>query len=588
MSGLNRSNKRRHQNKQRGRATPKLEASPSHPKRGRKRKHGDSDSEYQPKTRSRKRSHRALPKTRANATQTTSEMRGTQMSHRQLLALEQDANLSQRQMMKIQKHTRNALGRSVFQADFKAASAKRNAMFAHLFESELVHSGDGDEANALWGVFATDFRLLLEFIEKQHGRQLERVHIGCDFGKQFLKVAFTCAWEPENDDSANEKVADLDETEDENSDQDDNSLVKAARADLQQQMHPQHGRRRTILAAVIPLLGESFDVLSDVFSRLNFPADQDFVFLGDAKLLNIVFGLSTNAAMHGCPFCDQHITSSNSSKELQLKAGELRTYRLVCEHVAALHEEGPNSKHSDHASCIKIPLPLFQHRPDMPFVDVAAQPGLHYLLGSNWIWHRLEQLLPSLPTWWRRYNLVRPEYHGGDFEGNACRLLLRDESLDALKIIVETAAAKDEVDRRQRSNRPPRKNVPRHDMLLLFDLATAFGAVVTGCFSKKLRPGWRVALENFRDAAAAAPGNRVSIKFHAVAAHVQPWCEKHGVGIGAVTEQSLESTHHDFQSLWQTAYEVVDVASDAFGFNLKACVCSYNSRRVPFTPEGNK
>ncbi len=75
--------------------------------------------------------------------------------------------------------------------------------------------------------------------------------------------------------------------------------------------------------------------------------------------------------------------------------------------------------------------------------------------------------------------MIRTNYHGGDFEGNACRLLLRPEQLRVLEemLLKQTAAA--EAAGRKRSGQEPRVDVPRHQLLLLFDVLSAFGEVVT-------------------------------------------------------------------------------------------------------------
>ncbi len=62
-----------------------------------------------------------------------------------------------------------------------------------------------------------------------------------------------------------------------------------------------------------------------------------------------------------------------------------------------------------------------------------------------------------------------------------------------------------------------------------------------------------------RVAVVAGPGKRVSVKFHAICCHVQPWCEEHNCGLAAVSEQFGESVHHDFKMLWDSSYPVNDV-----------------------------
>ena len=158
---------------------------------------------------------------------------------------------------------------------------------------------------------------------------------------------------------------------------------------------------------------ESYRNLKHIFDILQYPTqDFPFVFVADLKLLNLVFGLSTNAAKHPCSFCDKHITVTNPSKANQLQSGNLRTYKNVCDNVAALEAQGATGHHSNHASCVQKPLAIFSNRPNVPFIDIAAQPSLHYMLGANTPIHEIEALWDGVSDWWRSYSIVRSDYHG--------------------------------------------------------------------------------------------------------------------------------------------------------------------------------
>ena len=99
--------------------------------------------------------------------------------------------------------------------------------------------------------------------------------------------------------------------------------------------------------------------------------------------------------------------------------------------------------------------------------------------------------------------------------------------------------------------------------MLLYDLVAALGDAVSCCFGKFLRDCWQDVMARFLRTVIAAPGVRVSVKFHIIC-YVEPRCLKHNCDITMVTEWALESSHHDFIDICQKSYNVVDVTSKTF------------------------
>lgn len=525
-------------------------------KKKRRRSSTDDDTEWsQVPTIRRRRQQVPLTTTTADAASQTRKQQPAPvvMSHRAVLNMHRDASLTGRQTLTVMKHVRSGVQcRGLFQPHFKEVSETLNHLLDDYFKCVAIDV-DGFSRGKVWSCFATDLTALFRRLEELHDKKIKLVHLGADNGKASMKVHFSLEFMPDEAKSSDAEPSDA---------------------------VPAHGRRRIILIAVIPIMKEQYNALYDVFQRLCYPAAFPFVFIGDLKMMNILFGLSTNAATFPCPLCEQRITShSSSSKSLQLSAGRMRTYSNIVEHFKALTADGRHHKY--HASVIHKPLPIFADRPDVEMMSQCGMPGLHLLLGANWCFSRLHTLWSDVSSWWESYSLVRSDYHGGDFEGTACRFLLRPEPLAELRKMLEQHAVANENSRRARSGRSPRVNVPRHEILLLYDVLSAFGDVATGCFSKILRAGWQEAIAKLRVALIALPGSRVTVKFHVVTAHVERWCLKHGVGLGAVSEQSFESLHQDYYRLWTTSYPVNDVTSNAFRKNIKACTVALNSRHVP-------
>lgn len=105
------------------------------------------------------------------------------------------------------------------------------------------------------------------------------------------------------------------------------------------------GRRRVILVAVVPTLSESHANITSMFRKLQFPWQQyPLLFCADFKLLNLSFGLSTNAATYPCVFCQRSLLPSVSSVAEQLTAAEPRTVASITKNFERRDRKGKIKK----------------------------------------------------------------------------------------------------------------------------------------------------------------------------------------------------------------------------------------------------
>ncbi len=455
-----------------------------------------------------------------------------QMSHKQMREMQIDVGLTSNQMEATLHHLRQAFGtNAIFQPQFRAAAVDMNRLFLSQFSTVAIPISASDTVHA---VFPTNTKSLLQQLHELHQRHIDTVYIGCDAGRDFLKVCITIKWTTTSDDSS---VGD-------------------------------HSRRRVILIFVMPGMKEGYALLRTIFDTIDFPAaDVPFLFIGDLKVLNVVLGLSTAAASQPCPFCEVTILAKVSLRQ-QLQAGVPRTYQSCCNHADQLAESKGDSL-AEHASCINHPIPLFQMQPTSPFDEVCGHPGLHYLLSANWFINHLSKLY-NIDEWWRSFHYVRPSYHGGAFEGNQIRRLLRPDSLQLLRDVI------DDVRSLARSADDP--------VDLFLDALSKFAAVVNGCFGMTLRPYWKAAISRFRVALCALNVKRLPVKFHIICAHLPAWCRRNGFGLAVVSDQWVESIHHDFGRLWEQSYKIKDTTSERFANQLLHCVTAINARHVPLPP----
>ena len=184
---------------------------------------------------------------------------------------------------------------------------------------------------------------------------------------------------------------------------------------------------------------------------------------------------------------------------------------------------------------------------------VVPPPELHLLIGPvNTIYDELSKVWPDCEEWIKRLSIKREDYHGGQFNGNDSRKLMKN-----ISILEEFA---------------PSKVNP------FIETFKAFNEVIKSCYGTNLFPNYKELIKNFRICYRRLPIN-VTPKVHAVFFHVEDFCELVGMGLGPWSEQAAESLHADFDNVW-TRYKVRDIDHEKFGKRLFEAVVAYNSQHL--------
>jgi hypothetical protein len=188
------------------------------------------------------------------------------------------------------------------------------------------------------------------------------------------------------------------------------------------------------------------------------------------------------------------------------------------------------------------------------YMQMFNPPKLHLLLG---IAQRLYDFVTSTMTEDEllRHNellhlssIRRSSYHGGAFEGNASRTLLK--KCDSLGF------------------------PPNHSGLTAL---RRFNAVVESCFGLTTLGDFRLVIAEFEESWKMT-GLPCTPKVHAVCRHVPDFLDdfaETGSGLGAFSEQGFESAHRRFGQLWSRSYEV-SVQSESYPTSLFHAVCDVN------------
>ena len=207
-------------------------------------------------------------------------------------------------------------------------------------------------------------------------------------------------------------------------------------------------------------------------------------------------------------------------------------------------------------------MPLLPGDDDTLIMDLLPPMELHLLLGAvNRLVDHLEKTLEesgsrlTVQQWIGELGLARCTYHGGQFDGNACRRLLR--GADVLQSVAEAASA--------------------FSAMPVVVALRALHSVVEACFSSTLSEDVAEKVAAYRQAYLQLQ-IPVTIKNHAIFSHIADFCRSRGHGLGPYSEQASESVHADFK-VCRGRYKVAQANSEFLPQLLRA-VLAYNCRHL--------
>lgn len=101
--------------------------------------------------------------------------------------------------------------------------------------------------------------------------------------------------------------------------------------------------------------------------------------------------------------------------------------------------------------------------------------------------------------------------------------------------------------------------------------------VVHECFGMKLLPSYKDSIEKFQKSYELL-NLPVTPKIHAIIFRISEFCDVMGKSLGPFSEQSFESSHHDYKEIAQRFK--VKSCNPNYSKKLLESVVSYNSRHV--------
>ena len=163
----------------------------------------------------------------------------------------------------------------------------------------------------------------------------------------------------------------------------------------------------------------------------------------------------------------------------------------------------------------------------------------------------MKKVWGNADDWPRRCNVTQDPQHGGTFNGNACRRLLR--KTDILRAM------------------SPLHCIP------FVEAFKAFNDVVSSSFSNALSEDFEEKIKLFKTLYLDLAIN-VTPKVHCVLFHITEFCKDKKRGLGMYSEQASESVHANFSVTWKR-FKVSETHKD-YGSKLLRAVLVYNCEHL--------
>ena len=330
--------------------------------------------------------------------------------------------------------------------------------------------------------------------------------------------------------------------------------------DEQEVEYKSSGVRKVFVVAAVPKMGESYKVLQQTLTKINFwDISLQWVFSNDLKMSNLLCGIQPHSASFPCHVCYA------PKDDLGTRYG-LRTIGTCLRDFDAF--EGIGKIRAKAKQCNnQIEPPLLAR--DFSDATLLAQPiinfippcELHILTGvTGHLYKALLIIFPQAIEWPQFLAIDFRKIHGGEFVGNDCKRLLSNvDFLQSLAVNYANLLAMPFVDAFKSLNK-----------------------VRLACFGKELDPDYKVFLDEFKANTLAIVEHQdivltITPKIHFIFFHIFDWCDDANIGLGLVSEQTGESIHHQFCSFFENYKKLPGKTN---GERLLRAVESFNAKQV--------
>ncbi len=490
------------------------------------------------------------------------------LSHAFMYDVQSELGLSDRMLLRLAQKLRNELGTQIIEPNFRRNTDQRNLRLSDLFEQCEFHEHPA--------VFCSDCAELLARIsaERRHDiADIDLIKINIDSGRGSLKVTMNVLYDDERT----------------------TPRYKSGR-----RIFKESGVKRSFLLAIIPNIGESYAIISDLVRTTSLP-NQKWVLCGDLKMVNIAIGIQSHSATYPCPYC--HWRSGGHERDMvHLVYRTFEGIKQLSDEYRARFEDltSPASrKHlKDFFGCEFPPIKgMFPESGRV--IEHIPITELHLLLGvvnkmiSEFVKHPSTRFRAIARKWQASLSVAKADYRD-EYNGNDCAAFISEDGVRSLQaVILETRSARVT----SLSTRKRKASHTTDPVEAYVEAFAAFGKLVRGIFGSMLAARWHTLINDFCRAYLDL-NISVTPKVHIIFTHLKEWIESSNSALGRFSEQAGEAIHSDFDRKWQHFYmrsrtwqndaELSDVQqrqqnaakaqwSDQYGRRLLHCTTVYNA-----------
>jgi hypothetical protein len=299
---------------------------------------------------------------------------------------------------------------------------------------------------------------------------------------------------------------------------------------------------------------ECFGIYSAVFSQLNAMRFRNFkivVFIaGDCEFLARVFGLSSASSKHPCFFCSISTTDLKIPPNLRAEIPTPRSLSSISQMYAKFRDDGGNSNRQKHfQNCIHEPIfsiPISHIVPPWLHVTLGLVQRMHdslvariskYPLASGKIIAHFEKILHSK-------GIDRQTYFSQCLHGNACHLYLLNvrDMYASLREFIAWNVSYAEMSERElqklciivRRYEALFSLYAEVDNMVASNILMGDGPTIARVVRRFMRLYRKLRIS-------------VCLKTHILENHIVDFVNTHGVSLGLMGEQGIESTHYGFK-----------------------------------------
>ena len=437
--------------------------------------------------------------------------------------MRKDLSLSVRGTLTLAQNMRHN-NRDIIESNLKLKMIERNHQLDDFFVHEyLLFNREDKELKKVvndkeHAIIANDICGLIDKVFEVRGLDEENslLRIGLDGGGGFLKVcmsAFDLRGSFSNEKTLSKKFKDS-------------------------------GVKKALLIGLTPNVPENYINMKRLWIEIGLHRlNRKFTIATDLKLCNILLGLMSHSSMHPCCWCDidkHNLDKKGKQRTFDSLSQKYWNYRLANTTKDKAKDFG-NAIHPSIIDCNDYKVPIIQ---------LVPPPELHLLLGpTNHMYDELNKCWPGSVAWSDACYVKKTEYHGGSFEGNDCRKLLKNINL-------------------------LQERCPEEFKMFAYAFSL-FNDIVVACFGETLAENYKEVIAKFTQAYMQL-NISITPKVHAVMFHVEEFCSMTGRGLGPWSEQTSESLHREFTKCWEN-FLIKDSDNPRYGKRLLEAVNMFNS-----------